>query len=197
MRSCDHGVGPEHARIAAQIERGDLGSNAWITGEVADVDPLVVGADLFMAPSWSESFPYANLEAMALGMPIVATDVGGVGEAIEHGVSGFLVPPRQTAPLVEAINLLLVEPARAAALGAAALRRLQYQILLSRRWLNVRSAVYARGSLGARGRSPAARRMTNGDGDPGAPRAGTASRASEAPLRGAPLPRGAWRGTGG
>ncbi|MGI9020536.1 MAG: glycosyltransferase [Solirubrobacterales bacterium] len=125
------GGGPERDAIVRQIEMGDLGESVWLSGEVEDVDPWMAGADLFVAPSWSESFPYANLEAMALGLPIVATTVGGVAEAVEDGVSGILVAPRQTPALVTAILALLDDPARASALGGAALQRLESRFTLA------------------------------------------------------------------
>ncbi len=77
-------------------------------------------ADVFVAPSWAESFPYTVLEAMAAGRPVVATDVGGVREAVLHGRTGLLVPPRDSIALADAIVALLSDPPRAAQLGAAA-----------------------------------------------------------------------------
>jgi glycosyltransferase involved in cell wall biosynthesis len=75
---------------------------------------------VFVSPSWAESFPYTVLEAMALGASIVATDVGGVGEAVLDRSTGLLVPPRDSAALAAAIVALLTDPRRAARLAAAA-----------------------------------------------------------------------------
>jgi len=58
--------------------------------------------DVFVHPSWAESFPYVILEAMSLARPIVASDVGGVGEALLDGESGVLVPPRDAETVLAA-----------------------------------------------------------------------------------------------
>ena len=89
-------------------------------GPMTSVAGVIQLADVFVAPSWAESFPYTVLEAMALGASIVATDVGGVGEAVLDGSTGLLVPPRDSAALAAAIVALLSDPHRAARLGAAA-----------------------------------------------------------------------------
>jgi glycosyltransferase involved in cell wall biosynthesis len=79
--------------------------------------------DLFVHPSWAESFPYVLLEAMALGKPIVASDIGGVGEAIEDGIGGLLVPARDERRLAQALRDLLDDRGRAARMGELALAR--------------------------------------------------------------------------
>jgi glycosyltransferase involved in cell wall biosynthesis len=78
------------------------------------------GADVFVSASWAESFPYVILEAMTLGVPVVATRVGGVGEAVRDGETGLLVPPRDPASLADAVGSLLSERRRADELGARA-----------------------------------------------------------------------------
>lgn len=90
-------------------------------------DPLTVlrGSDLFVHPSWAESFPYAILEAMSVGLPIVASDVGGVGEAVYDGESGSLVPPGDAQALARALSELLGDTARGASLGEAARRTVE------------------------------------------------------------------------
>jgi glycosyltransferase involved in cell wall biosynthesis len=70
-----------------------------------------------------EPFSRSILEGMALGRPIVATRTGGTPEAIEHGVCGLLVPPRDPAAMADAIDSLLRSPALRERLGAAARRR--------------------------------------------------------------------------
>jgi glycosyltransferase involved in cell wall biosynthesis len=79
--------------------------------------------DVFVHPSWAEAFPYVILEAMALGRPIVASDVGGIGEALVDGDSGLLVAPRDERALAEALVELLGDRGRAARLGRGALER--------------------------------------------------------------------------
>src|SRR5688500_16637156 len=94
--------------------------------------PLLAGADVFVSPSWAESFPYNVLEAMAAGLPVVATDVGGTAEAVEHGVTGVVVPPQDPGALTEAISGLLDDPERASRLGEAGRRRVDEQFGIER-----------------------------------------------------------------
>jgi glycosyltransferase involved in cell wall biosynthesis len=86
--------------------------------------------DVYVSASRSEAFPLAILEAMAAGLPVVATAVGGVPEQIEDGVSGLLVPAEDAAALARAIVRVLDDPALAAALGAAAADRVRGRFTL-------------------------------------------------------------------
>lgn len=61
-------------------------------GKSLDIDPYVASADLFLLPSELESFGLAALEAMAYGLPVVASDIGGIPELVEHGKTGYLAP---------------------------------------------------------------------------------------------------------
>jgi glycosyltransferase involved in cell wall biosynthesis len=79
--------------------------------------------DVFVHPSWAESFPYVVLEAMSLGKPVVACEVGGIGEAIENERSGMLVAPRDPVALARALGALLEQPELAGKLGERAAAR--------------------------------------------------------------------------
>lgn len=85
--------------------------------------------DIYVFPSHWEGLPYALLEAMRAGLPIVATDVGGIPEALGDGCEGFLVPPRSPESLKQAICRLIGDPEQAYALGRAA--RLRYGTMFS------------------------------------------------------------------
>lgn len=88
-------------------------------GEVPDVASYLAEADLFVLPSWWEGLPNAVLEAMAAGLPVVATAVGGAQEPIVDGVTGRLVPPHAPEALARAVVEVMTDPARARAMGAA------------------------------------------------------------------------------
>ena len=75
-------------------------------GNLDDVNQLLYEADICVLPSLFEAFPRAVIEAMAFGKPIIATDVGGCSEAFENGISGFLVPPKNSDALADKILLL-------------------------------------------------------------------------------------------
>ena len=86
------GDGPERGEAAAEADRLGLEDRVIFLGKQDSVAELLTCSDLFLLPSASESFGLAALEAMASGTPVVATDVGGLGEVIDHGVSGLLAP---------------------------------------------------------------------------------------------------------
>lgn len=76
-------------------------------------------AEIFCLPSWWEAMPLSVLEAMAAGLPVVATDVGDVPRAVVHGTTGLVVPPRSPADLADALELLLTDPERSRRMGEA------------------------------------------------------------------------------
>ena len=86
------GDGPE--RTAAEQEARALGvsDGVYFLGKLEAVAPLLAAADLFLLPSETESFGLSALEALASGVPVVATDVGGLPEVVRHGETGLLVP---------------------------------------------------------------------------------------------------------
>lgn len=93
-------------------------------GHRPDIAEVLSAADLVVMPSLSgEAFPRAVIEAMALGKPVVATDVGGTREAIDEGVTGYVVPPDDAGALADRIARLLADVAARTAMGAAARRR--------------------------------------------------------------------------
>lgn len=86
----------------------------------ADVERVYAAADVVVCASDFESFGRVNVEAMACGVPVVSTDVGGTRETVQDGITGFLVPPRQPAALAERVLRLLRDPALRAKMGQAA-----------------------------------------------------------------------------
>ena len=101
------GDGTERPKLERQVKETGLQKNFLFLGARADVPQLLAACDLFVLPSESEGMPNALLEAMAAGLPAIATSVGGVPEVIEHNVTGLLVPPCQPDALSKAILALL------------------------------------------------------------------------------------------
>lgn len=117
------GEGPMRKAIATRIRSLGLESRVTLDGLVPDGPAWLRTLDAFVLPSREEGFPNALLEAMATGLPTVATDVGGVPEVLTDRVTGRLVPPQDPAALAAALNDLLADPGGAACLGAAARER--------------------------------------------------------------------------
>src|ERR671938_337834 len=84
---------------------------------------LLRSADVAVTPPWYEPFGMVPLEAMACGVPVVATGVGGHLDTVLDGRTGALVPPRDPAALAQRLRELLADPARLAAIGSAAAAR--------------------------------------------------------------------------
>ncbi len=113
------GDGPMRPQIEAQIATLGLQDCVHITGFIADVRPLVASCDAMTLVSHSETFSLAALEAMALGKPMLMTQVGGAAEQIEDGVNGYLFPVGDIDALVQGLHKLM-QPGHAAALGLQA-----------------------------------------------------------------------------
>ncbi|HMD35949.1 MAG TPA: glycosyltransferase, partial [Vicinamibacterales bacterium] len=114
------GAGPERDALVARAEsRGVLEAFSFL-GHRDDVPALLAAADIFVLPSRSEAFPNAVLEAMAAGLPIVASSVGGILELVDDGRTGLLAPAGDPRALADRITTLMADAAFAASLGAAA-----------------------------------------------------------------------------
>jgi glycosyltransferase involved in cell wall biosynthesis len=94
-----------------------LGERIVFAGFRSDIPELLAEVSLSVLPSLAEGLSNVVLEAMAAGVPVVATAVGGTKELIEDGVSGLLTPPRDAAALAHAIGSLLADPERAERIG--------------------------------------------------------------------------------
>ena len=117
------GDGPERARIEADVAARGLAGDVEFLGERLELPEVLRDADLFLLPSETESFGLAALEAMACGVPVVASAVGGLGEVIPDGQVGFLRPVGDVAAHAEAAARLLTDEPLRRAMGAAARRR--------------------------------------------------------------------------
>jgi glycosyltransferase involved in cell wall biosynthesis len=106
--------------LRADVERAARATGrVELLGFVADPAPLLAGADAFVLPSAAENCPLALLQAMATGLPVVASRVGGIPEVVTDGETGLLVSPGDPAPLAAALRSLH-DPALRTSLGKAA-----------------------------------------------------------------------------
>ena len=114
------GDGPRAAELRSLAARLGVDRQVTFLGHCEDVPALLADADVFVLPSRSEAFPNGAIEAMAAGLPVVASRVGGLLDLVDEGRTGLLVEPDDPAALASAIESLAISPARALALGAAA-----------------------------------------------------------------------------
>jgi glycosyltransferase involved in cell wall biosynthesis len=114
-------------RLAAELGVAD---RLHLLGLRDDVERVLRAADVFVQPSRSEGLPLAVLEAMAAALPIVATRVGGVGEAVIDGQSGLLVPPEDPSALAGAVGRILGSADRGAGFGREARARAEREFSL-------------------------------------------------------------------
>lgn len=114
------GGGPERERLLARVDSLGVRHAFSFLGHRDDVPARLSAADVFVLPSESEAFPNAVLEAMAAGLPIVASGVGGILELIDDGRTGLLTPVGDPAALADRLCRLMANAALASTLGAAA-----------------------------------------------------------------------------
>jgi glycosyltransferase involved in cell wall biosynthesis len=119
------GQGPDLEALRARAQLRGVAQATHFLGPISDPLGALRGMEVFVHPSWAEAFPYVILEAMSLAKPIVASEVGGIGEALVDGESGLLVAPRDETTLARAIIDLLDDPDRRARMGAMTLARVR------------------------------------------------------------------------
>lgn len=118
------GDGPQFSELLALRNSLQCAKDIYILGYRKDAMAILEGVDLCVIPSiWHDAFPLSVLETMALGKPVIGTNVGGIPEMIEHEKTGLLVPPANENALSEAIDELLADSSHGAQLGLAARKR--------------------------------------------------------------------------
>jgi glycosyltransferase involved in cell wall biosynthesis len=117
------GDGPTEAANQALARRLGIAGRVRFLGYQPDVAATLARAQIFALASRSEAFPRSVLEAMRAGLPVVASDAGGVSEAVENGITGALVPRCDAAALAEALRRLILDPAARQRQGAGARAR--------------------------------------------------------------------------
>jgi D-inositol-3-phosphate glycosyltransferase len=118
---------PERDRLVAVAERLGVGDRVRLVGHIAraDMPALLRSADLVVCSPWYEPFGIVPLEAMACGVPVVASAVGGMLDTVVDGVTGTLVTPRDPVALAEVVGSLLDAPSRRAEFARAGLDRVR------------------------------------------------------------------------
>lgn len=119
------GDGPDRSLLEDWVGAAGLRGRVFVPGaQPHEAVPRWLNAsDVFILPSYNEGLPNVVLEAMACGLPVVSTDVGGTGEAVLQGETGFLVPPRSSDSLLEPLRALLRDESLRERFGRAARSR--------------------------------------------------------------------------
>lgn len=125
------GDGGERSALETQVERLEVAEHVHFLGDRTDVPDLLAGLDLFVMPSRWEGLSVAIAEAMAAGLPVVATAVGGTPELVIDGETGWLVPPQDSPALAQAIQQMLENMPQARKMGVAGRQRVQNQFTIA------------------------------------------------------------------
>jgi len=119
------GDGPERKNLEKQIDQADLKGNIFLAGKIPSAHQYLPAFDIFVLPSVKEGLPWVILEAMAAGVPIIATNVGGIPEMLKNEKSGLLVEPKNPAALAQTIENLLNNPVQQKNLACEAKQRVK------------------------------------------------------------------------
>jgi sugar transferase (PEP-CTERM/EpsH1 system associated) len=119
------GNGPLREKSCRLLEEAGAEMLAWLPGERSDIPELMRSFDVFVLPSIAEGISNTILEAMASGLPVVATNVGGNPELVVNGETGILVPPSDPIAMAAAIQSYLTEPAKVQRHGHAGRKRIE------------------------------------------------------------------------
>ena len=117
------GDGPLMAAVKEKVSAAGIADKVWLPGARTDVNEILRGFSVFVLSSIAEGTPGSALEAMATGLPVVGTRVGGIPEVVDDGTTGQVVPPRSPRALAEAIAAYIRNPVLAVKHGKAGLER--------------------------------------------------------------------------
>lgn len=126
------GEGEERGRLTHRIKELNLEHHISLVGFVPDCHRYLLGLDLFILSSLKEGLPYALMEAMAAGLPVIASYVGGIPDMITHNINGLLTPAKNSGVLANHISNLLVSHDQRKQLGATAQQTIATQFPLDR-----------------------------------------------------------------
>jgi len=126
------GDGPTRTHIESQAKALEISNQVEFLGARNDVAEILSRSHIFALTSHWEGFPLSILEAMRAGLPVLASSVGGVNEAVVDGETGFLVPRGDVAAVRDRLRQLLADPQLRSRMGAAGRRRFQQLFSLER-----------------------------------------------------------------
>ncbi|MFH0793475.1 MAG: glycosyltransferase [bacterium] len=115
-----------------QVAREGIGRSVVFLGSRGDAPDVIRAADILVLASHEEGFSNVLLEGMAAGKPMVATNVGGNPESVKDGVTGLLVPPRDSRAMAAALGALLRDPKRRETMGASGRQRVEEEFSLGK-----------------------------------------------------------------
>jgi glycosyltransferase involved in cell wall biosynthesis len=125
------GDGPRRAHLAERIAASGLGGKIHLIGHREDIPDVLAAMDVFALPSYAnEGVPQAIMQAMAMELPVVSTTVGSIDEAVEDGITGYLVEPRNAGQLGERLAALLSDEAQRRLMSEAGRGRAQARFSL-------------------------------------------------------------------
>jgi len=111
------GSGAVRSRLEAQVHKLNLDGCVQFMGFRSDISTILRASDLLVHPALREGFANVGLQAMASGIPVVTTSVGGMPEMVQHEITGLVVPPGDSKTLAQAIEELLSNPGRRSMMG--------------------------------------------------------------------------------
>ncbi|MFL6447010.1 MAG: glycosyltransferase family 4 protein [Bryobacteraceae bacterium] len=117
------GDGPTRAEVEAEAHKLHIFDRIDFLGDRGDTAQVLANSDLFVLSSKWEGLPLSILEAMRAGLPVITSDVGGCSEAVQHGTTGFLIPPSDTRQLREKLEIALSSKALLKSMGEAGRER--------------------------------------------------------------------------
>ena len=126
------GIGPLEGRLRGECKHAGIADRVHFLGFRTDIPQVMAALDVFVQPSLREGLSIALIEATAAGLPSVACTIAGNAEIVEHGQTGFLVPPADPAALGAALRSLLEDPEAAREMGREARRRAEARFTVER-----------------------------------------------------------------
>lgn len=125
------GDGPLKPECQQILDGAGIGHLAWLPGERTDIPEIMQALDCFVLPSLAEGISNTILEAMASGLPVIATDVGGNADLVDSGITGEIIPPADCETLARSIVRYATDPDASKAVGRAGRQRVEQKFSLN------------------------------------------------------------------